>query len=607
MALEKTSSVADVLFGLRPPSGWTAFADASFSRSEGTWAVVVLNPSGEVERAVFFGGRCAGSHEAETKGLLAAVAALDELGVRGTVYCDALGVVEASGRILGLLADNHTILWVPREQNQAAHLLAGHGMTGWREVKNLHSRKLILSENRSVVVPFPETVRLAERPPAKIGAAIIQLLKNGASSLTPDSLHRSLVEAWPDFRSKNPSDVLNALGAKLQTNDLRMLDDGRLVLDAAGLPALDQGSAWEFVQKRMGFSLKQKPHQILNEHRSILSRMVASGWADSGIIRLGPLLERMAADSPSAATFFEKPGNVLQGVRADRQISSGIACLAVTGGRPIALLPVKSKTTADDIKWLLGECGFDGVKNPRGPVFPAPWLARNLVRIDRFLSGKPVPSGALVLLAEMGDAKKVLVPRGDLADLAARYGFAGVLAAQEVAATAAQERQTAQKDATTRVLESSGAIRADLGLGKMRLPGPAQGSSEKLLTVSEAWALLGLEPAQGRRAAEMGLIDLVRVGGREFVGTQKVTEVFENREEMLALVLAEELLSPWEAGVLLGVSKSFIVWLEERRYLKAVGHGSSRRADWSLYRRGSVLGLKPQLRELLREAAMSVR
>lgn len=606
--------------------GWAAYADASFRGGEGVWAAMLADPGGGVERIKFSGGRCAGSHEAETLAVLLAADLLRSRGVRGTVFSDALGVVQRAGSLLSGREEVLAVLWVPRERNQLAHLLAEHGAAGWNAVKSAGSRMVIPA---SAVVPqsggvsgtaFPAggsaTGRNFAVAPAKLSTAISAILRSAGMPVHVDEIRRKAVAAWPALAAKKEIDFMNALASRLGDGALLMLRDGRIAVQADGLPVIDRQEALLHINLRIaetvrpGKAKKKRVDDLTLGGRSALAQMLRQEMAKcGGILPLGPLLERMTTDSPSAAIFFEKPRNIHAALSGMGELAASGSFLAVAGGKSVALLRGGVTAGPEEVAAFCGSARLEVGRLPKRPVLPVAWVSRNFRRVDHLTSGGL--EGSVLLLPVGGHAgagQRVLVPKDAFDGFVARHGLDEVLRARQAEAQAEALRHMEEKAAEARrladVISGAGADRASLGLrstvGGPGLPGDA---AMRLLSLAEAWSLLGLDPADGRRAAELGLVDLVRLGGREYVGTAKAGRVLEDRETALAPVLDGMQVAPWEAAAILGVARSVIRRLQERGRLKVVGYGSSRRAEWPLFRRGDVVALRNRLPALLRDLA----
>ncbi|MDA8065867.1 MAG: hypothetical protein M0031_10280 [Thermaerobacter sp.] len=607
--------------------GWAAYADASFRGGEGVWAAMLADPGGGVERIKFSGGRCAGSHEAETLAVLLAADLLRSRGVRGTVFSDAMGVVQRAGTLLSGREEVLAVLWVPREHNQMAHLLAEHGAAGWNAVKSA-GRRMVIPASAMVPQPggVPGTAFSAGGSatglnfavaPAKLSTAISAILRSAGMPVDMDEIRRKAVAAWPALAAKKEIDFMNALASRLGDGALLMLRDGRIAVQADGLPVIDRQEALLHINLRIAETArpgtakkKKRADDLTLGGRSALAQMIRQEMAKcGGILPLGPLLERMTTDSPSAAIFFEKPRNIHAALGGMGELAASGSFLAVAGGKSVALLLGGVTAGPKEVAAFCGSARLEVGRLPKRPVRPVAWVSRNFRRADHLTSGGL--EGSVLLLPVGGHAgarQRVLVPKDAFDGFVARHGLDEVLRARQAEAQAEALRRMEEKAAEARrladVLSDAGADRASLGLrspvGGPGLPGDA---AMRLLSLAEAWSLLGLDPADGRRAAELGLVDLVRLGGREYVGTAKAGRVLEDRETALAPVLDGMQVAPWEAAAILGVARSVIHRLQERGRLKVVGYGSSRRAQWPLFRRGDVAALRNRLPALLRDLA----
>lgn len=616
--------------GFASPRGeesWRAFADAAFRDGEGTWAAVLLAPDGVVAGTAFSGGRCSTSEDAEIRAVLLAVDLLRSRGVQGVVFSDAQGAVRKGARLLGEEERRYPMLWVPRERNQAAHLLAAYGAAGWHALKADSSQSLVavdgLRDGRALG-PGQRLSASGLGMPTKMSVAIREILRAAGQPVAIDDLHAKVAAQWPPLAARGQGAVLSALAHKVEDGSLHLLADGRVVLDATTLPGLQRYEAGSVVRERLRKIqpsakkarteaarsekrlAQERERQLQAEQsrgRSRFLKLVREAWSeDRNILFLDPILDQIGKEAPSAAQFLGQWNTALGQLRS----AEGKITVVVADGRAAAVFRDDASATPAEVSALLLRCGLGAVKPPRRAVRLPSWIDRHFKRVDTLA---PAPeSGALLLARTTAQSElRALVPRDDFDGFLERHHLREQVQAEaeerRLARLAQDERRAASETMCGALESAAGPGRSDLGLPPLRCEGLPHARAAKLLTLREAWTLLGLEPDLGRRAAARGLIDLVRVGRHEFVGTTKAWEVLSRRDELLAPVLEEMLVAPWEAAAILGVTRRSVAFMEQRGYLAVRSYAESRRASWPLYTRGDVLRLKASLTDHLREAA----
>lgn|GEM_PF-5683329 len=531
--------------------------------------MVLCSPDGDAQRFIFDLPNCPSSMEAEWRSAQSAAGHLEARAApRGVIFCDCSGVLSR-----GELA--YPVIWIPRERNRATDALARLGRRAWGAALHLpappppppaRTAVAVRTPNRQIASATPVPAgpfRGSADTPAKVSDRVIALLVQGGGRSLPD-----LLAGLPEVAEQR---VYDAMRSKAQ--HFRVGPDGLLCLaeipDAARLEQNRQDITDLFARRWGRPSPAAWPPPRMPTVREVVVAEVEDRLRRAGFCRLDQVvagvrpvdLRETAVTARGALRWFRHQYSVVE----------------VSEGGRLLLLPRSGSRPLEPECLLAIWCElFPGAPAPdirrQRPASPLKWLKRRV-------RGLP-PSSCVV----DGSALPV---------------------------ASAQNGRAGREDAiaSLRALcARQGARRRDLGLHPPAptvpryLENAVPGCDDCLVGVSDPWSLLGLDPPEGRAAAAQGLLHLRRVGRREFVLSQDIGRILQDRTSLTA-VLAERLISSLEASTLLGLNLASVRFLKEHGHLRSAGIAGSRYVTWDFFRRGDVEALQGRWGELRLQAA----